>query len=374
MKPVPRPQDLEGSGFELTFEISNSPNVGGSLRRSQSQVCTQTILIASGEPETSAFLEETLAEVYNTQSAHTADEVLQLALSSEHQDLILMDHNMPGTNGHEVCRDLKSNSRTSGIPLILLLDNHDYLLEAKALELGAVDYLTRPINPLVVLARVRTHLALHNQTNALKRMVQERTAELQASRLQIIRRLSRAVEFRDTETGLHVVRMSQYSHLLARAAGMESEQADLLLNAAPMHDIGKIGIPEGILLKRGHLTPKEWSTMQSHTTIGARIIENHSRLLETARLVALTHHEKWDGSGYPSGLHEGEIPFEGRIVAIADVFDALTSDRPYKEAWTMERALALIEREQGKHFDPTLARIFLELVPEILQIRDKYKE
>jgi len=337
-------------------------------------VCTQTILIASGEPETSVFLEETLAEAFETHSVHTADEVLQFALSSEQPDLILLDHNLPRTNGHEVCRDLKSDTRTNGIPLILLLERSDYLLEAKALELGAVDYLTRPINPLVVLARVRTHLALQNQTGILERLVRERTAELQTSRLQVIRRLSRAVEFRDSETGLHIIRMSHYSHLLARAAGMESDQADLLLNAAPMHDIGKIGIPEGILMKRGNLTSREWSTMQSHTTIGARIIENHSALLETARLVALTHHEKWDGSGYPSGLCEGEIPFEGRIVAIADVFDALTSDRPYKEAWAMEEALALIEREQGKHFDPTLARIFLELIPEIRRIRDKYKE
>jgi len=281
---------------------------------------------------------------------------------------------MPPANGHEICRDLKSDPRTSTIPLILLLDQGDYLLEAKALEMGAVDYLTRPLSPLVVIARVRTHLALQDQTRTLEEMVRERTEELHASRLQVIRRLSRAVEFRDTQTGLHIVRMSQYSQLLARAAGMESDQTDLLLNAAPMHDIGKIGIPEDILLKRGQLTPKEWSTMQCHTTIGARMIENHSKLLSTARMVALTHHERWDGSGYPFGLREAEIPFEGRIVAIADVFDALTSKRPYKEAWSMESALALIEREQGKHFDPTLARIFLELIPEIQEIREKYRE
>jgi putative two-component system response regulator len=155
---------------------------------------------------------------------------------------------------------------------------------------------------------------------------------------------------------------------------METEQADLLLNAAPMHDIGKIGIPENILSKQGLLTAEEWSTMQSHTTIGARIIENHSRLLTTARLIALTHHERWDGSGYPQGLSEGSIPLEGRIVAIADVFDALTSRRPYKDAWPVEKALALIEREQGRHFDPTLTRIFLELIPEIQKIREKYRE
>jgi putative two-component system response regulator len=337
-------------------------------------VCTQTILIASSEPETFAVLEETLSDLYKIQLARTADEVLQQAQSPAHQDLILLDNSLAGTNGHEICYELKSDPRTSTTPVILLLNQRDHKLEARALEIGAVDYLTYPFNSLIVIARVRTHLALQDQTRTLEQMVRERTAELQASRLQIIRRLSRAVEFRDTETGLHIVRMSQYSHLLARAAGMRPEQADLLLNAAPMHDIGKIGIPEGILLKRGQLTQKEWSTMQAHTTIGARIIENHSRLLETARLVALTHHERWDGSGYPLGLQEGEIPFEGRIVAIADVFDALTSDRPYKEAWTLESALSLIESEQGRHFDPTLARIFLELVPEIEEIREKYQE
>jgi len=281
---------------------------------------------------------------------------------------------MPGICGAEICRDLKSDPRTCSIPVIILLDKGDYLLEAKALEMGAVDYITRPFSRLVVIARIKTHLALKDQTKTLERMVRQRTAEIHASRLQVIRRLSRAVEFRDTETGLHIVRMSQYSHLLARAAGMETDQADLLLNAAPMHDIGKIGIPERILLKRGALTPKEWSTMQCHTTIGARIIENHSRLLETARLVALTHHERWDGTGYPFGLREAEIPFEGRIVAVADVFDALTSDRPYKEAWSIEKALALIEREQGKHFDPALVEIFLELTQEIRAIRDRYQE
>jgi putative two-component system response regulator len=337
-------------------------------------VCAQTILIASGDPETTVLLEETLSRVYETQSAQSATEVLEMALSPCQKDLILLDNNLPGTNGREVCLELKSEPRASRIPLILLLEKDDYLMEDKALKMGAVDYITRPFGPLVVLARIRTHLALRDQTRTLERMVRERTAELHASRLQVIRRLSRAVEYRDTETGLHIVRMSHYSHLLARAAGMEVEQADLLLNAAPMHDIGKIGIPEAILSKKGELSPEEWSKMQSHTTIGARIIENHSRLLRTARIVALTHHERWDGSGYPQGLREASIPLEGRIVAIADVFDALTSNRPYKKPWPLAKALALIEREQGKHFDPVLAQIFLELIPEIQEIREKYRE
>jgi putative two-component system response regulator len=325
----------------------------------------------SSQRETLTLLEENLSGEYAVQPTRTAEEALQRAISSGRPDLILIDSELPGTHGHEVCREMKSEPRSQGIPLILLLDKCDYLLEAKALEVGAVDYITRPINPVVLLSRVRTHLALKDQTVTFERMVRERTAELRSSRLQVIRRLSRAVEYRDAETGLHILRMSQYSHLLAKAAGMGPEQAELLLNAAPMHDIGKIGIPEDILLKEGRLTAKEWTMMQAHTTIGARIIENHSKLMTTARLVALTHHERWDGSGYPYGLKASEIPFEGRIVAIADVFDALTSDRPYKEAWTLEHALALIEEQQGKHFDPTLARLFLELIPEIQNIRNK---
>ena len=315
-----------------------------------------------------------LVDAYRFCSVRTADDVVQLAVSAEKPDLILLDSDLGGVHGHDVCRDLKADPRSEGIPLILLLEKCDYLLEAKALEVGAVDYITRPINPIVLLSRIRTHLALKDQTLTFERMVRERTAELRSSRLQVIRRLSRAVEFRDAETGLHIVRMSQYSHLLAQAAGMGREQSDLLLNAAPMHDIGKIGIPEDILLKEGRLTQREWRMMQAHTTIGARIIENHSKLMTTARLVALTHHERWDGSGYPYGLKESQIPFEGRIVAIADVFDALTSDRPYKEAWTFEQALALIEQQQGKHFDPALARLFMELIPEIQAIRKKSEE
>jgi putative two-component system response regulator len=195
------------------------------------------------------------------------------------------------------------------------------------------------------------------------------------TRLQIIQRLGRAAEFKDNETGLHVIRMSHYSRLLALAAGCSARFADDLLNAAPMHDIGKIGIPDTILQKPGKLDEAEWKIMRSHAEIGARIIgDDRSSLLRMAATIALSHHERWDGTGYPHGLQGEVIPLEARIVAIADVFDALTSKRPYKHAWTVDEAFALIESEAGKHFDPARARCFLGLRPQLEAIRQQWLE
>jgi len=216
---------------------------------------------------------------------------------------------------------------------------------------------------------------LRSQNKTLEKRVQERTQELFQTQLEIIKRLGLAAEYRDNETGLHIVRMSQISALLAKAAGLDDVEAEMVLNASPMHDIGKIGIPDHILLKPGKLNSEEWVTMQTHTTIGARILSgHHSSLLEMACEIALTHHEKWDGSGYPKGLKGNDIPLTGRIVALADVFDALTSERPYKHAWTARDAVTLIKEDSGKHFDPRLVEQFLSLLPEIVAIKEKYAE
>jgi putative two-component system response regulator len=247
--------------------------------------------------------------------------------------------------------------------------------EKKGLELGAVDYITKPISPSIVLARVRTHLALYDQTRELERLVALRTAELEKTRSQIIRRLGRAAEFKDNETGNHVIRMSHYARLTALALGMQEARADLLFHAAPMHDVGKIGIPDNILLKPGKLDAQEWEVMRQHPQMGADIIGQHKdALLEAAYSVALTHHEKWDGSGYPHGLRGEEIPLFGRIVAIADVFDALTTARPYKSAWSVEEALSHIQASAGQHFDPGLMAAFNTALPQILTIRARYAE
>jgi len=216
---------------------------------------------------------------------------------------------------------------------------------------------------------------LYDQTRELERKVDERTRELQNTRLQIILRLGRAAEYRDNETGFHVIRMSHYSRLIWLAAGQSKEEAELLLLASPMHDIGKIGTPDYVLLKAGKLSAEEWLLMQEHAQVGAEIIGHHADpMLEMARTIALTHHEKWDGSGYPAGLRGEAIALVGRVVAIADVFDALTSARPYKEAWSVERAVDHIQQEAGRHFDPSLVTAFMSALPEILKIRNQYIE
>lgn len=304
-------------------------------------------------------------------------------------DIILLDIMMPGMDGHEVCRRLKANPATRDIPIIFVTARSEDEDETLGLGLGAVDYITKPISPPVVLARVTTHLqlkfageALANQNLILEEKVKERTAELFArsqeleqTRLEVIRRLGRAAEFKDNETGLHVIRMSHYSRILALAAGHNESSANLIMTAAPMHDIGKIGIPDHILQKPGPLDTVEWEQMRRHPLIGARIIgEDPSSLLSIARTVALTHHEKWDGSGYPRGMAREEIPAQGRIVAIADVFDALTTARPYKVAWPVEKALATLAEGSGKHFDPMLVDCFLKQMPEILTVLHRWKE
>ena len=202
-----------------------------------------------------------------------------------------------------------------------------------------------------------------------------RTAELAKTRHQIIRRLGRAAEYKDNETGNHVIRMSHYSRLIAQAAGLSAANVDLLFYAAPMHDVGKIGIPDRIMLKPGKLDEEEWGVMREHPDMGAEIIGDHEdELLQAARSVALTHHEKWDGTGYPKGLKGEEIPIFGRIVAIADVFDALTSERPYKKAWSVEAALEMIDEGVGKHFDPDLMPALKAALPEMLEIKAQYAE
>lgn len=335
----------------------------------------QTILVVDDTPENIELMTEVLDPYYRTKIAINGDKALKIAFSDTPPDLILLDIMMPGISGYDVCKSLKDNPDTRGIPVIFVTAMSEVADEQKGLELGAVDYITKPISPAIVLARVKTHLALYDQTRELERMVEVRTAELEKTRLQIIRRLGRASEFKDNETGNHVIRMSHYSRLIAQAAGMGQESVDILFHAAPMHDVGKIGIPDHVLLKPGKLDDAEWEIMHQHPHMGAEIIgEQYDDLLQTARLLALTHHEKWDGSGYPNKLRGEEIPLGGRIVAIADVFDALTSERPYKKAWPVEDAVRVIEDGAGSHFDPGLMAPFKAALPSMLKIKEKYGE
>ena len=333
-----------------------------------------TILVVDDVPENIAALSGMLREQYRVLFATRGHQALEL-VRQQRIDLILLDVMMPVMDGYEVCRRLKGDMATREIPVIFvtaLADAHD---EAKGFELGAVDYLHKPCHPAIVRLRVQLHLERHNQSLALERLVRARTSDLEESRIEIVRRLGRAAEYRDNETGMHVIRMSKSSRLLALAAGLSERQADLLLSAAPMHDIGKIGIPDRVLLKPGPLDPEEWALMRRHPEIGAEIIGDHpSELLQMARVVALSHHEKWDGSGYPNGFAGEAIPMEGRIVAIADVFDALTSDRPYKRAWSVEHAVEHMRKQAGISFDPRLLGHFLDILPEIKRIRRKFSD
>ncbi|GAA6135825.1 two-component system response regulator [Oceaniserpentilla sp. 4NH20-0058] len=333
------------------------------------------LLVVDDTPENIDILSGVLRKEYKVKAALNGMKALSIASQEPKPDLILLDIMMPDMDGYQVCEALKANPFTSHIPVIFITAKSEEKDEELGLKLGAVDYITKPITPAIVLARVKTHLALYNQNLALEDKVRQRTEELHHTRLEIIERLGRAAEFKDNETGLHVIRMSHYSRIIASQMDFDDEWVDLIFHAAPMHDVGKIGIPEAILCKPGGLDNEEWQTMKSHPEIGADIIGDHDdKLLQTAREIALTHHEKWDGSGYPNGLKEGDIPLSGRIIAVADVFDALTTKRPYKEAWPVEKALSLIKESSGQHFDPHIVEIFLRCLPKILEIKEKFGE
>ena len=321
-----------------------------------------TLLLVDDEPVNLRVLKQTLGDDYRLIFAKNGADALKL-VNQDRPDLILLDVMMPEMTGLEVCEALKKDHATQNIPIIFVTALNDAVDEAKGLNAGAVDYISKPISPAVVRARVKTHLSLV-QADELKR-----------TRLQVIQRLGRAAEYKDNETGMHVMRMSHYSQILALASGFSEMQAENLLHAAPMHDIGKIGIPDSIMLKPGKLSDAEFDEMRKHPQIGAEILgEPDSDLIRLAISVSLTHHEKWDGSGYPQGLKGEDIPIEGRIVALADVFDALTSVRPYKDAWSVDDTMAYIKTQSGKHFDPRLVELFEQNLTQILAVKARWAD
>ena len=320
------------------------------------------LLLVDDEPTNLQLLRQVLQADYRLLFATDGARALQLA-KEQRPDLILLDIMMPGMDGYAVCQALKRQPLTAHIPVIFVTALTDTQDETRGFDVGAVDYITKPVSPPVVRARVRTQLSLVH------------TDELRASRLQIVQCLGRAAEYKDNETGRHVIRMSLYAQQLALAAGCSAAWAEDLLHAAPMHDIGKIGIPDAVLLKPGPLDAPEWEVMRTHPHIGAEIIGNHgAHVLQLARSIALAHHEKWDGSGYPYGLAGEAIPLEARICAIVDVFDALTSTRPYKKPWTSADAIAHIQSQAGKHFEPRLVELFVELLPQLLPIQAQWAD
>lgn len=336
---------------------------------------SKRVFLVDDTPTNLVVLKETLEpEGYKLAFASSGEEALEI-LPELLPDLILMDVMMPGIDGFETCRKLKQNNQLKSIPVIFITAKKDVESIVEGFEVGGVDYVPKPFNHREICARVRTHLELGELKECLAQKVLERTQQLNESRVETVRRLGKAAEYKDNETGLHVLRMSNYSTLLGKALGLDDSHCELLLHASPMHDIGKIGIPDKILLKPGKFEKDEWEIMKSHVKIGEELLSGGSSdLLLKAQVIASTHHEKWDGSGYPRGLKEEDIPIEGRIVALADVFDALTSVRPYKEAWTVDDALSLMGKNSGKHFDPDLVPLFKGILPEVLKIKEQYAE
>jgi putative two-component system response regulator len=297
-------------------------------------------------------------------------------------DLILLDMEMPVMNGVDVMRQLKDHLNGAFMPVIVLTAHEGTEVRLQALQAGARDYISKPFVDTEFQHRIRNHLEVRmlykereRQNEILELKVAERTEELKESQTEILRRLAKAGEFRDNDTGNHVTRVSHSCRALARAAGIDAHLTEMIYMASPLHDIGKIGVPDHILLKKGRLDDEELVIMRQHVEFGVEMLGNHpAPVLQVACSIAQHHHEKWDGSGYPQSLAGEAIPVEARIVAICDVFDALTSIRPYKVAWTVDAAVEFLRENAGSHFDPNLVRLFIEILPEIEAIRQRFRD
>ena len=297
-------------------------------------------------------------------------------------DLVMVDYMMPTMDGIEFIRRFRKLPGCHDIPVLMITANNELALRYEALDVGANDFLIKPIDKIEFLARTKSMLALRKSQRFLEDRaiwldveVKKATSEIRARERETIFRLSKAADSRDPETGAHILRMANYSRIIAQYLGLSDSDQQLLLEAAPMHDIGKVGIPDNILLKPGKLTADEFTIMKRHSTLGYEILSgSRSELLNAGAEIALAHHEKFDGSGYPNGLVGEAIPLFARIVAVADVFDALTSERPYKAAWEIDRALTFVREGAGQHFDPRCIDAFVRGWDEILEIKNLYRE
>jgi putative two-component system response regulator len=335
------------------------------------------ILVVDDSEDMLALMEKALAADYQVLTASDPGSAIEKAGGEPRPDLILLDIEMPEIDGFELCRALKDEPATRAIPVIFLTGKTEAQAQVAGLELGAVDYLTKSgANAAVLRTRVRMHLALADRRVELERLVLERTEQVERTRVELIKRLARVLEFHESQAvGNRVVRLGHYAKLIALASGATPDMAEMLLKAAPLHDIGKIGVPAEILRKREKLSAPDWERIKRHPELGAEIIGKHTDpLLKLARELALTHHENYDGSGYPKGLKGEAIPWGGRVMAMVDAFEAMTSTQFYREALPADRAAVEIQLAAGSKYDPKLVEAFQKALPVILKVRETYAD
>jgi len=323
-----------------------------------------TLLVVDDTPENIDVLHGILSADYTVKIANNGPLALKI-VAAQPPDLILLDVMMPGMDGYDVCRQLKENEATRHIPVIFVTARGEVADETLGFELGAADYIIKPVSPPIVRARVRAHLALSDQRHYLQQLVAERTGELERNNRQLeethlvmLQQLGRAADYRDNETGKHIVRVGNFSKLLGLASGFLESQAELLMYASMMHDIGKIGIPDHVLLKPGKLTDEEFDVIKQHPALGAGIVESIPLLARHAPAVR-HHHERFDGSGYPDGLRGSDISLAARIIAVADAFDTMTTDRAYRAALSIDAAVRELHKCAGSHFCPVAVKAFI---------------
>jgi putative two-component system response regulator len=343
----------------------------------QAEGARPVILAVDDDPDLLALIAKVLSSEYEAKTAADGGDALAIAAAAPQPELILLDVELPGASGFEVCKLLKEDPATSRIPVIFLTGKTRPDDQLEGFDLGAVDYLTKPINPRLLLARVRSHLALASRRAELEQEVQTRTAQLDDARAEVIRRLGRAMEFHESAAaGNKVARVAQYARLIAQASGMKPDIVDTLQKAAPLYDIGKIGVPSEILRKPGKLSAPDLERVRRHPQLGAEIIGEHQdAVLALAHLLALGHHERWDGSGYPKGLKGSEIPWPARVMGIVDTFEAMTTTQFYRQQpFTPEEAAKTIREGFGTLFDPSLKDAFEKALPVMKKVRDTYSD
>ena len=334
------------------------------------------VLVIDDSEDIRNLVSAVLGKDYRVRVAADGAGGLKEAIKAPQPALILLDIVMPGMGGFEVCKLLKGNPATSAIPVIFLSGHKDVQHEVEGLKLGAEDYLSKPINALLLRQRVRTHLAVADRRHELEAMVRERTRQLEETRLQLIRRLARAMEYHESSAvGNRVLRLSQYAKLVAEAAGAKPQVCDMMMKAAPLHDIGKLGIPAEVLKRTGQLSEPDWEYVRRHPQLGAEIIGEHDDpLLKLARILALTHHERWDGKGYPKGLKGDQIPWPGRVMALVDAFEAMTTTQFHHEPKSFAEAAREIIAGAGQQFDPGVVEAFRKAMPAIRKVREAYAD